>query len=61
MNTEWRDKRNQLTHALFNKRPEKVNNELKSLVDKGYTAVRDLDNAVAKLKKEKIRRRFKIQ
>ncbi|MBE5965153.1 MAG: hypothetical protein E7252_09610 [Lachnospira sp.] len=61
LNTEWRDKRNQLTHALFNKRPEMVNNELKSLVDKGYTAVRDLDNAVAKLKKEKIRRRFKIQ
>ena len=35
--------------------------ELKNMVEQGYAAVRILDNAVAQLKKEKIRDRFKIQ
>lgn len=61
LNNEWRDKRNQLTHSLFNKDPNAVIMELKDLVEKGYIAVRILDNAVAQLKKEKIRDRFKIQ
>lgn len=61
LNDEWRDKRNQLTHSLFNKDPETVIAELKSLIEKGYIAVRVFDNAVAQLKKEKIRSRFKIQ
>lgn len=61
LNDEWRDKRNQLTHSLFNKDPDTVIAELKSLIEKGYTAVRVFDNAVAQLKKEKIRNRFKIQ
>lgn len=61
LNDEWRDKRNQLTHSLFNKDPDTVITELKSLIEKGYIAVRVFDNAVAQLKKEKIRNRFKIQ
>lgn len=61
LNDEWRDKRNQLTHSLFNKDPDTVIDELKSLIEKGYIAVRVFDNAVAQLKKEKIRNRFKIQ
>lgn len=61
LNDEWRDKRNQLTHSLFNKDPDTVVAELKSLIEKGYIAVRVFDNAVAQLKKEKIRDRFKIQ
>lgn len=61
LNDEWRDKRNQLTHSLFNKDPYTVIDELKSLIEKGYIAVRVFDNAVAQLKKEKIRNRFKIQ
>ena len=61
LNNEWRDKRNQLTHSLFNKDPNTVIIELKNMVEKGYTAVRILDNAVTQLKKEKIRDRFKIQ
>ena len=60
LNDEWRDKRNQLTHSLFNKDPDTVIAELKSLIEKGYIAVRVFDNAVAQLKKEKIRNRFKI-
>ena len=61
LNDEWRDKRNQLTHSLFNKDPDTVITELKSLIEKGYIAVRVFDNAVAQLKKEKIRNQFKIQ
>lgn len=61
LNNEWRDKRNQLTHSLFNKDPSTVSIELKNMVEQGYAAVRILDNAVAQLKKEKIRDRFKIQ
>lgn len=61
LNDEWRDKRNQLTHSLFSKDPDTVIAELKSLIEKGYIAVRVFDNAVAQLKKVKIRNRFKIQ
>ena len=61
LNNEWRDKRNQLTHSLFNKDPNAVVSELKALVEKGYTAVRWLDASVALLKKEKIRDRFKVR
>ena len=61
LSDEWRDKRNQLTHSLFNKDPDTVITELKSLIEKGYIAVRVFDNAVARLKKEKIRTCFKIQ
>ncbi len=51
LNDEWRDKRNQLTHSLFNKDPDTVIAELKSLIEKGYIAVRVFDNAVEQLKK----------
>lgn len=61
LNCEWRNKRNQLVHALFNKNTENVNQELKVMVEKGYRAVRILDNTVSKLKKEKIRDHFKIK
>ncbi|MCH5188294.1 MAG: hypothetical protein J1F63_07795 [Oscillospiraceae bacterium] len=61
LNNEWRNKRNQLTHALFNKNPNIVVSELLPLVDDGYKAARVLDGAVTKLKKEKIRNRYKIK
>lgn len=61
LNGEWRDKRNQLTHALFIKNTDSVLAELKSLVEKGYNAARQLDNATKKLKKMDIRKEFKIQ
>ena len=43
------------------KNTENVNQELKVMVEKGYRAVRILDNTVSKLKKEKIRDHFKIK
>ena len=61
LNGEWRDKRNQLTHSLFNKDPDSAIAELKLLIEKGYIAVRILDNAVAELKKARIRNQFKIR
>ena len=61
LNDEWRDKRNQLMHSLFNKNPGNVSLELKSLVEKGYTAARIIDKAVSQVKKEKIREQFKIR
>ena len=61
LNDEWRDKRNQLMHSLFNKNPENVSLELKSLVEKGYTATRIIDKAVSQVKRAKIREQFKIR
>ena len=58
---EWRDKRNQLTHSLFNKNPSAVITELRPLVENSYTAARQLDVAVRGIKKSRIRARFKIQ
>ena len=58
---EWRDKRNQLTHSLFNKNPEAVLTELLPLVENGYTAARQLDATIRKIKKMGIRTKFKIQ
>lgn len=61
LDNEWRDSRNQLTHALFNKDPETVSFILLPFIEGGYKAIRALDSAVDKLKKEKIRKRYKIQ
>lgn len=61
LNGEWRDKRNQLTHSLFNKEPQIVISELKLLVENGYLAARVLDRAVTQLKREKIREQFKLK
>lgn len=58
---EWRDKRNQLIHTLFNKNSAAVTAELCQLVEEGYIAVRKLDDAVKKVKKYPIRSKFKIQ
>ena len=61
LDSEWRDKRNQLTHSLFNKNPDAVLTELLPLVENGYTAARQLDAAVREVKKPGIRKKFKIQ
>lgn len=62
LNVEWREKRNQLTHALFNKNADAVSEELKELVDKGYSATRSIDSAVKKLRASpNIRKKFNIQ
>lgn len=61
LETEWRDKRNQLTHSLFNKNPGAVVVELLPLVENGYVAARQLDAAIREIKKSGIRLKFKIQ
>lgn len=61
LESEWRDKRNQLTHSLFNKNSDAVLVELKYLVERGYIAARRLDSSITQIKKEKLRMRFKIQ
>ena len=61
LNDEWRDKRNQLTHYLFNKKPDAVASELEALVENGYKAVRVFDAAVREIKKYDIRGKYKIQ
>ena len=58
---EWREKRNQLTHSLFNKDPNSVITELKPLVENGYKAVRIIDKSVRKINKKGIRSKYKIQ
>lgn len=61
LESEWRDKRNQLTHSLFNKNPNAVFTELLPLVENGYTAARKLDATIREIKKASIRLKFKIQ
>lgn len=61
LESEWRDKRNQLTHSLFNKNPGAVVVELLPLVENGYVAARQLDAAIREIKKSGIRLKFKIQ
>ena len=61
LETEWREKRNQLTHALFIKNPEAVLDALRPLIEQGYNAVRQMDIAVKQAKKKKIRLKFNIQ
>ena len=61
LETEWRDKRNQLTHSLFNKDPGAVVAELLPMVENGYVAARQLDATIREIKKSGIRSKFKIQ
>lgn len=61
LESEWHDKRNQLTHSLFNKNPDAVLAELLPLVENGYTAARQLDAQIREIKKANIRAKFKIQ
>ena len=61
LESEWRDKRNQLTHSLFNKNPDAVLAELLPLVENGYTSARQLDAGIREIKKSGIRAKFKIQ
>lgn len=61
LNNEWRNKRNQLMHALFNKKYDEAIEELKPLVENGYNAVRKIDSSVKQLKKAEIRKKYKIR
>jgi Mg2+ and Co2+ transporter CorA len=59
---EWRDIRNELVHALFNKKYDEVEPRLAEMVDRGYKAMRVLDNSIKAIKRgTNIRKRHKIQ
>ncbi len=59
---DWKDRRNELIHALFNKNVDDADEQTKKLVDDGYKYMRAIDNCVKSLKRGKnIRQRFHIQ
>ena len=58
---DWREKRNQLIHALLNKNDQAVIPEIKVLAEEGYIAVRKLDNAIKRIKSKNICKKFNIQ
>lgn len=60
LDKDWRNKRNELTHALFNKNASLAWETLPPLVEEGYRAVRVMDKAVTQVKKKKIRERFRV-
>lgn len=61
LDLEWREKRNQLTHVLFNKKPNAVQDELVPLVENGINAVRIIDNYIKRIKRFNIRKKFHVQ
>lgn len=58
---EFRDKRNQIMHALFNKNYQAVSNEVCDLLNKGSSAVHIIDNCSKMMKQKNIRAKFNIQ
>ena len=58
---EWRNKRNQLMHALLNKQVFDAENQMLDLVEKGFCAIRVFDKGVAKLRRCTVRKKFNIQ
>ena len=61
LNNDWRDKRNQLTHALMSKDLFATLKELKTLVESGHNQLRVFDNMVDYIKNRRIRKKFNIQ
>lgn len=57
----WKNKRNQYTHALFAKKYYEIQKNLLIDVTKGYQLARELDKYVKVIKKNNIRRKYKIQ
>ena len=58
---DWRNFRNQIVHALFDKKGGEVKDRLERYVNDGYEAVRILDNTVKALKSGvDIRKRYDI-
>lgn len=59
---DWCARRNELVHALLNKKLENQEDLLRSLVDEGYALCRKLDNFVRSFKvRNAIRKQFNIQ
>ncbi len=61
LNDNWRDMRNQLTHALLTSDPYRSYAEIEANLEGTYNAIRILDKAVAALGRQKIRDKFNIQ
>lgn len=61
LQNQWRQERNELTHALFSKKYFDKYDELLPIIDAGYNNIRVFDNMVKLVKRKKIRKLFKIQ
>ena len=61
LNTDWRDIRNELAHGLCNKEIEAVSLELKDLVENGYNSFIVINRTVSGIKRNNIRKKFRIQ
>ena len=58
---EWRNFRNQIVHALFDKKGDEVRDRLERYVNDGFEAVRILDNSIKAVKSGvDIRKRYDI-
>lgn len=60
LQNQWRQERNELTHALFRKECLSQYEELLPIIEAGYDNVRIFDNMVRFVKNKKIRERFKV-
>ena len=61
LNTDWRNIRNELVHGLCNKEIGAVSLELKALVENGYNSFKIITKAVSGIKRNNIRKKFRIQ
>ena len=61
LQNEWKDIRNELTHALCDKKVEAVTEKLKELSNMGYECFKILNKTVAAIKKCNVRHKFKLQ
>lgn len=61
LNDNWREKRNELTHALLIKNIDSVKGELKPLAEKGKDIFKIIDKKVKKIKNAKIREKFNLK
>lgn len=61
LNDNWREKRNELTHALLIKNIDSVKGELKPLAEKGKDIFNIIDKKVKKIKNAKIREKFNLK
>lgn len=61
LQNHWREKRNELTHALFSKKHLEKYDELLPIIEAGYDNIRVFDNVVKFVKRKRIREKFKIK
>lgn len=61
LNSEWENLRNEMTHALCKKDINDVNNYLLPLIDNGMNATKIIMTAIKGIKRNHIRKKFRLQ